>query len=158
MMAKLKNTTARIFNLPGFPEPGQQPGAAPKMFGGDLALLPGRTLEVPDWYIPELRKEKHWARRLSADGVVSQSRRLGSIDPADVEADKRREAKRRAEREAGDRARRAEEGEQSRRVAELGAGSTEATITGDEGAPADPGDHPKEGEHRPQSRRVDRRG
>lgn len=118
-MAKLKNTTGRIFNLPAYSQhptgdakgPDGKPSRGETFGGTGVALRPGQTLEVPDWYFSKLRQEKHWGpRRVGDDGVVRQTRRIGSVDPADVEAERKRAAQRKLERE---------QPELSKRMAEL---------------------------------------
>lgn len=111
-MKTLRNTTTRIFNLPARRQDGLKQNAVTaaaisaakegktlsdvETFAGG-ALEPGKSIDVPDWYFEQLRKEKNWGpRRMSDDGTVSQSRRIGAGSPEDLEAARRAEARRKA--------------------------------------------------------------
>src|SRR5687768_12235615 len=88
-MAKIKNTTPRIFNLP---QRQQGKGPDAPVFGTALLIAPGATADVPDWYLAELKKERNWANRINDRGEIIQARRVGTIAPEDRERAERKRA------------------------------------------------------------------
>ncbi len=83
-MAKIHNPTIRLFHLPARSKGDEK-------FGEGRVLAPGKSLEVPDWYLQELLKERNsagkatgWALRLeTVDGgarVVSPRGVAGSFE------------------------------------------------------------------------------
>lgn len=107
-MAKLINQTGRTYNLP------------PRKRGAEevknLALGPGRTLDVPDWYFEEIKREKEWGRRLGAGNVVTGPK-LGSIDAVGA-----------ARQQVNDATERARSADTARRVAEADKARSEAQL------------------------------
>lgn len=110
-MAKIRNTAPRIFNLPERRKDGNEKG---ELFGTALSIAPGATLDVPDWYVADLKKEKNWANRIDDKGNITQTRRLGQIAPED-----RERAERKAKQRASAAAQTGDTSALERRIAEL---------------------------------------